>query len=115
MTTAIHNLFLEDVIKNLRAIAECESILYQNSLIKSDMEIDIKSLKEAMDAELTEYYFAIREMGSESHFRKECLDEICRKRNQMPHIHMKVCRCDRKSEIFSMIVERDWHQPGEVR
>lgn len=105
-TATLNNLFIEDVIENLRAIAKCESIMNENSLIKTDMEIDINAFKEGMKNGLTEYYFAIREHGSMSHWRYDGLKDIVSQKWDETYVAIQVMRSDDKSEIYLMKINR---------
>lgn len=102
----LNNLFIEDVKKNLRIIAECESMMNENSLIKSDMEIDIRAFEEGMKNGLTEYYFAIREHGSMSHWRLDGLKDTISQKWDDTYVGIKVMRCDKDSEIYLMSINR---------
>lgn len=105
-TTTINNLFIEDVIDNLRTIAKCESIMNQNTLISSDMEYDINAFKEGMENGLLDYYFAIRQHGSMSHYNAEALKEQINKKWDETYIAIKVMRSDAESEIYLMTINR---------
>jgi hypothetical protein len=105
-TAKINNLFIEDVIDNLRTIAKCESIMNDNKLISSDMEIDINAFTEGMSNGLTEYYFAIRQHGSMSHYNAEALKDIINKKWDETYIAIKVERCDSESDIYLMTINR---------